>query len=97
MPDEFKAALVIAPLCIAITEVATQSGLAPRWRLLAAVALGVLMAWGCAWADWFTLDTDDPGQVTMTGVVASLMGLGLLSGGKALVGHPAGSAPGEVP
>lgn len=87
MPEEFKAALLIMPLCIGLTEVAVQSGLPGRWRLLCSLVCGILMAWGCAWAEWFTLDVHNAGQVTMTGVVAGLMALGLLTGGQAVVGH----------
>ena len=93
MPEEFKAALLILPLAIGAMEVATQSGLKARWSVLATLASAVVLAWGCAWADWFTLDLDDPGVVTMTGVVAGLMALGVISGGNALARntHPAPS------
>jgi hypothetical protein len=95
MPEEFKAALLIMPLCVGLTEVAVQSGLPVRWRLLCSLACGIVMAWGCAWAEWFTLDVHDPGVVTMTGVVGGLMALGLVSGGQAVIGREL--VPGVAP
>jgi hypothetical protein len=85
VPEEFKAALAITPICVGLVEAAKQSGLPPRWAILAALLFGIVAAWGCAWAEWFTLSFDDPGVTTMTGVVAGLMAMGLLEGGRSLV------------
>jgi len=80
MDIDFTAVVTLAPVVMALVEIAKRTGLPSRWASLAALVSGVIVSLLYA-----ATVTGDVGQSMFVGILAGITAAGVYSGGKAIV------------